>query len=404
MKYISFALLTIFNIYTCLGQSLSFKRINFTTEYKLHSEIQGQLVKDTLPWKHQISAADYATKGDYKNALAQWDIAMPGRDNNYTLPEIDSINSQLTLVNAQEYIIEAAANEKLIIINEAHHNARHRVFTRSLLKELYELGYTSLGLEALGNGTYLDSELNERKFPIASTGYYIKDPQFSNLVREALNIGYELFAYECTNGENGKDREIAQAANISKYITDHPDKKVLIHCGFDHALEGKHNQWEKAMAARVKDNTGIDPLTINQVLYSEKGNHKFNHKLLKALVPARSSIAINQDGVPLKYERKEAYCDIAVFHPNTKYINDRANWLTDDQYKIHNVSIQELEIQYPIMVMAFDQNENHSDRVPCDIIEINEPDTKANLILKKGNYEIIITNKIDSYSYQLNLN
>jgi hypothetical protein len=290
------------------------EKIDFKTEYKFSSEIENKVFTDTVPWKYQISASEYATKGDYKNALIHWDFAMRTSEKEYSKSQIDSINQTYSKVNATDYIIEQANKNQVIIINEAHHNSFHRVFTKSLLKKLYENGYTNLGVEALGNGDYLDSTLNNRKYPILKTGYYIKDPQFGNLVRDALEIGYNLFAYEDIAEGNGKQREIEQAKNIQQVINSKPNEKFLIHCGFDHALEGTHQSWEKAMAGRLTEYTGINPLTINQVVYSEKSNGKFNHPLLKALDIKEPTIIIDKKNNPFKYEREEAWTDIAVFH------------------------------------------------------------------------------------------
>ena len=55
-----------------------------------------------------------------------------------------------------------------------------------------------------------------------------------------------------------KRQEIEQALNIKRVIDSRPNEKFLIHCGFDHALEGIHNSWEKAMAGRLTEYTGID--------------------------------------------------------------------------------------------------------------------------------------------------
>src|SRR5699024_6785643 len=165
-------------------------------------------------WKYQISAAEYAIKGDYKNALIQWDSVTGIRNKNLTTSQTDSINQKYTKHNAADYIISRAKESKVVIINEAHHNSLHRVFTKSLLKELYEIGYKNLGLEALYNGSMKDSLLNIRKYPVQKTGHYIRDPQFGNLVRTALKTNYNVFAYEQTTNTNGREREIEQAKNI----------------------------------------------------------------------------------------------------------------------------------------------------------------------------------------------
>ena len=169
-----------------------------------------------MAWKHQLSAADYASKGDYKNALIHWDTAFRTRVVNYTKEEQDSINQKYEVVSALDYIVKQAKKHSVVIINEAHHNSSHRVFTRALLQNLYNEGYTNLGLEALGNGEYLDSLLNGRKYPVQSSGIYTSEPQFGNLVRAALSIGFHVFAYENMSLGQGKPREMEQAKNIQK--------------------------------------------------------------------------------------------------------------------------------------------------------------------------------------------
>ncbi len=42
---------------------------------------------------------------------------------------------------AAEYIIKRSSKERIIIINEAHHQPLHRVFTESLLEGLYQNGF-----------------------------------------------------------------------------------------------------------------------------------------------------------------------------------------------------------------------------------------------------------------------
>lgn len=404
MRKILYIIAIIFFLVSCKKEKRVFEKIDFVTEYKLSSEIEDKILRDTVPWKHQISAFDYATKGDYKNALIQWDLAMRTRNKNYTKNKIDSINTTYSKVKATDYIIEQAKRSKAVIINEAHHNSLHRVFTKSLLQKLFDNGYKNLGLEALGNGKHLDSALNKRKYPTLETGYYIKDPQFGNLVRDALEIGYELFAYESMGKGSGKDREIEQAKNIEKFIKSKPNEKFLIHCGFDHVLEGNHSSWGKAMAGRLTEYTGINPLTINQVLYSERSKPEYNHPLLKALNITEPSVIIDEDNNPLKYQRGEAWTDIAVFHPNTKYTNDRPNWLFENGNKKIIISLTDIQIEFPVLVLAYKKGENIDLAIPVDITEVKNKTGSCILGLKSGAYSIVITNKKETVKFQQNVN
>lgn len=390
---------------SCNDQEGRIRKIDFKTEYKFNSEIENELNESSEPWKYQVSASDYATKGDYTNALKQWDLAMGARERNFPQSQIDSINDKYRKVNAIDFIVEQSKQTQVVIINEAHHNSHHRVFTKSLLRKLFDQGYSNLGLEALSYKDNLDSLNHIRKYPIQKTGYYIKDPQFGNLLREAIEIGYTIFPYETINSEaDGKPREIDQARNIQEVIDSKPNEKFLIHCGFDHVLEGTHISWEKAMAARLAEYTGIDPLTINQVAYSEKGVPKYNDPLLKALAVKESSVILDQNNKPYKYERGEAYTDIAVFHPNTDYINNRPSWLFENENQNVTIALKDLEMKFPVMVLAFKNGEDINNAIPIDITEIESKTDTCTLGLKKGDYSIVVTNGKESIQIQKQVN
>lgn len=378
----------------CNRNISSFEKIDFKSDYKFNAAIELQAATDSVPWKYQISASDFATKGNYKDALLHWDKAMHTSDRNYTAQQQDSLKNLYHTVSALEYIIEQAADHQIIIINEAHHSSLHRNFTKSLLKKLYDKGYRNLGLEALGNGIHTDTLLNDRKHPLQHTGFYIQNPEFGNLVREALEIGYHLFPYETTNeGSNGKSREIDQAKNIQQFLEQNPDEKILIHCGFDHALEGNHGSWEKAMAGRLEEFTGINPLTINQVVYSEKSAPEFNHPLLKTFDLKQASVLLDQSNTVFKHQRGDSWTDIAVFHPNTTYQNDRPDWLFSNKNQAVLIELDKIDIDFPLMVLAIRKGEPINKSVPVDITEVDKKTKNAYLALKKGTYEIVVFNQ-----------
>ncbi len=390
-------LITIF--VSCKQEKRIFEKIDFQSEYLFDSEIENKILSDTTEnshfgsgFKYQIGAADYATKGNYKKALATWDLAMGTSEKNYTQSQIDSINGLYKKVNANDYIIEEAKQSQVLIINEAHHSSRHRVFTKSLLQKLYDNGYKNIGFEALTNGKDKDSLLNRRKYPIQKTGHYIKDPQFGDLVRTALEIGYEVFSYEDTTESNGTEREIQQAQNIQRIIEQKPNEKFLIHCGFAHAMEGNYPAWGKAMAGRLTDFTGIDPLTIYQAYYSEKSKPEFNHPLLKALNLKESTVLIDDNGNPMKYKYAESFSDVAVLQPNTTYENGRPSWLFSNENKAIKLQLNDIDISFPVMVLAYKKGEDISRAVPMDIVEIENKSDSTNLALRTGEYEIVAIN------------
>ena len=396
MKFLKIHLvfcLSICFIISCKQKTIP-KKINYALPYKFNYEIEQQLAKDSMPWRFQIAASEYTLKGNYKDALRMWDSVFPPQELLYSSREIDSVK-KIKTKSAREIIISEAKENRIVIINEAHHSSKHRVFTKQLLNDLYINGYRHLGLEALGNGANLDSLLNRRKYPIQNSGYYTKDPQFGNLIREALRIGFHVFAYEDTFSNNGKEREITQAKNVQKVISQFPKDKILLHCGFDHALEGTHKSWGKAMAARIKEFTFIDPLTINQVVYDEKSSPNFNHPLMKALNVEEPTVLIDENNKPIRYHRGDSWNDIFVIHPNTKFTENKAIRVE----KPTKINLSTFKVAYPIMVLAYLKNEDFSNAIPVDISELKDENDTCILNLEKGAYNIVVTNSSESYKF-----
>lgn len=116
---------------------------------------------------------------------------------------------------------------------------------------------------------------------------------------------------------------MGQAENIASVIHENPNTKILIHCGFAHAYEGNYEAWGKAMAGQLKELTGINPLTINQVKYSEHSKLVYNEPLYNSLNLKNSSVLVDKNGIAMGVIESEAFTDIAVIHPPTAYINSR---------------------------------------------------------------------------------
>lgn len=406
MKQIIYILVIFFFVNPNEDEKRFIQKIDFRTDYQFSSEIETTFTADstTVYWKYDIAASQYAIKGDYQNALrlngTQHGLRTQGTEEIISKEEIDSTKFNYSPINAKDYIIEQSKNNQVVIINEKHHNPFHRIFTKSLLQELYKNGYTNLGLEALTNIGSKDSMLHKRGYPIQKTGYDTKEPQFGDLIRTALDIGYNVFPYENTMGRNGKLREIEQAQNIKKVIDAKPNEKFLIYCGYDHVLEGELEDWGKAMAGRLTEYTGINPLTIDQVLYSERSIPDLNHPLLNALNVQESSVLIDKENQALKYETGKAWADLTIVHPTTQYINNRPDWLFKNGNQQVSVKLTDIEIEYPVMVLAFKKDENIHQAVPMDITEIATKNDKCTFALKKGEYVIIVTNRKDSFLFE----
>lgn len=367
------------------------------SHYRFSLDILSQIDDDTVAWKYQTGATELSFNGYYREALQVWDKNGVRKPKTTLEDSLYFMSSKK--ISAKNYIIEQSKNFQIVIINEAHHIPGHRSFTKSLLHGLYDNGYRYLGLEAL-----FDSKINERKFPVMESGYYTKEPEFGNLISEALKVGFTLFSYEASPGKNGKEREIEQAENIQKFIESVPDAKVLIHCGYAHAYENEYPAWGKAMAGRLKDNMITDPLTIDQTMFLERSVAEDNHLFSRLNNSKEPIVLIDETGQVFNGKSQIKQTDIVIVHPLTEYIGNRPDWFLKGKEK-YTIPRSKVENYEPLLILAYRRNEYESNGIPADIIEIFDNKTLNELYLKKGLYSIVIKDKsynmIDKYDIEI---
>ena len=387
-------LLIAFLLMGCKGNKEKFTEFDFKLEsfdwdsnpYKFSTYIQDSVIESK---GHQIGAWDFSYIGNIERMHKLWDKQARNRK------EL-SQNSKDSFAlyerkNAIEYILNQAKNHQVVILNEGHHMPQHRIFTTRLLDGLKEQDFKHLGLETYFASPKTDSILQTKRYPTLKSGYYTKEPQFGNLIRVAHQDGFRIFGYESEDHESAKEREINQAKNIKNYIENYPSEKILIHCGFDHGYEGElSNQLEKAMAGRLAEFTGINPLTINQVIYSERSKKRYENPYYQLSDIDEPSVFIYENGTLFGEYRHGGWFDISVFHPRSREFN-RPEWLKYDDRSEVEYSFEEAEIECPCLVFAYKKGEEIGSAVPYDIQETGTK--KARLILEKSDFEIVIWNQ-----------
>ncbi|MEO6902645.1 MAG: hypothetical protein ABI315_05775 [Bacteroidia bacterium] len=363
------------------------RTVGQSQHYKYKQQIDSIIVNDTLPWRYQLCATDFSMIGEYRRALETWDE--PRKDIKTKPLKEGLVNTFLKYKpqHADKYIIEQAQKTSLLIINEAHHQPCHRVFVESLLKDLYKAGYRYIGFETLGRK---DSLLNKRKYPIETTGYYSNEPSFGNLIRSSLLLGYTIFPYEANNNANGKQREIEEANNIKAYMDKANNSgKYIIFCGFDHVIEDStQNDWELAMAGRLKALTGINPLTIDQVQLTETSNPDFDNPYRRLVTVDYPAVLIDSLGNTFNKVNKTKSIDLNLYHPDTKYQKGRPDWLFRVNYKPYNI-VSKITIDFPCIAYAYIKSEK-LEGVPVDIISLDKKDLDKCLILPDNRKFVIV--------------
>ena len=289
---------------------------------------------DNAPFYWQLRAMAENVLGNHRAALVDFDRLRP----RWEKGEYPDLPRDARSLPALPYIIERAASHRFVMVNERHHVSTDRLLTLSLLRPLYEQGFGYLAAEALSPW---EAGLDARGYPVSEDGTYVDDVVFAELLREALALGYEIVSYEerhdqgpPMDGMNDQQvRDYWQAHNlIAGTLERDPEARVLVHCGYSHLHEEATPRWTP-MAHYFREATGLDPLTVDQVLFAERGTPEAEHPWRvdaesRGLVADQGVVLVDTVGALLPVEPRRV--DIRVLGPRTVYVNGRPAWMQMD--------------------------------------------------------------------------
>jgi len=311
----------------------------------------------------------------------------------------NSIQSQYSFEDAKGYILQEAEKYDFLLINEAHFIPQHRNFVRQLIPELSKLGYSNLVLEGIGmmnHGEQFDKEIEQRGYPTTRSGFYIKEPEFGNLIREAVKYGFRIIGYDEGSGE---DREIQGAKNILKAVEGSEGKTIVL-CGWDHIKEVETGTyWGFALAGRLRQYTGKDVLTVNQTAYYERANRIYEDSIYQWTDFDQPKILVDSTRESFDVQENKEWYDLFVFHPRTKYLDGIPGWLAkESESEIVNRKFPIMDINCPCKLFVFQKEDDIDKAVPTYIKEfVGTPSSMK--IPKYGNNDIkmVISNRTKSY-------
>jgi hypothetical protein len=187
----------------------------------------------------------------------------------------------------------------------------------------------------------------------------------AKLIRTSIKNGYSVFPYEAS-GLKGADRESAQAENIARYLRTHPAGKFLIHCGYNHAREGKMgNHWGASMAERLRELTGINPLTIDQTLYRESVKKYCEHPVYDVFKGEETSVLSLASGAQYR-DSDTAWMDIYLLHPRSD--GDLKKGTAANP--MITIDLSELDLAKPVILRLYRTERDYTTSVPDDVIEL----------------------------------
>jgi len=160
-------------------------------EYDFPDTIISRFKGDSWGYSRLINAL--AISGYHKEAKMYETMENPDERNHY----MGLV--RMVLKDAAGIILEEARHYNVTMFNESHIRPEHRLFVKSFLKELYKQGYRVLLVEGLQQQNKLDSN----KCPVSKDGPFISEPNYAQLLRYALKLGYTIKAYEYLPAVNG---------------------------------------------------------------------------------------------------------------------------------------------------------------------------------------------------------
>jgi len=315
-------------------------------------------------------------------------------------------------VTARKYINEIAKKEKALFFNEYPDHPQNRAFISTLLDDLFAAGFTYFFMEDVVTS---DKELNNRAYPVINTGYFVKDPVYGDLIRQALLKGFEIVSYEPTKAQIEKAKTIvkrtakfsdpallhqcakdwARAMNINRIYKKDPAAKILVLTSRGNIKEVNTNGF-KTMASWYRTFTKINPLTIDQRTFTEKckadEDPLYGNRTVKkpTIFLYKNSPFIKQETNTIT-ETTGKFVDLQIYFPRSSFRNDRPTWLEMDGYRLHQeVNPDKYGMGSPCMVMAFKKEEDISFAVPMDAIELGNTGTRTSLLLPTGSYTLLL--------------
>lgn len=365
---------------------------------------QMQTEAPSNPAMQDLLAQVLAMTGDEQ---AAWDgFATRG----LTAPDLSGCTAQ----DALEAIMAAAKGRQIVILNEAHHVSRCRVFAERLMEELRFEGFTIFAAETFTNTERVwpngaMQALNSGAPITAELGWYLADPVFAEMVRAARRLGYRFASYEVrpdqmqgagsSSEQQIEVREDAEANNFIAHILEaDPKARIFVYCGYDHVLKAEVYSHQLWFAARLKAKTGIDPLCLGQAWTVPPPVGLSEDDSLAAILdqfrPEKPIILKNSDGEPVRLSTAKTALDFEVIHPRLNEVQGRPGWLAsapgrkEAHFKLTDIPAEKALLQAVPVEEAANPAAIPSDQYPAPLNA-----REAVFFLKPGRYELRLENE-----------
>jgi hypothetical protein len=242
------------------------------------------------PLAMQMFSSTEDELGLYNEAIRDFPLKSHESEN-ITLPNTDGWKA----ADAAEVVTGMAADRRIVLVNEAHHDAHTRQLTLALLPRLRSLGFNYFAAEALVNK---DTELMKRGYPLTTSGTeYLREPSYGDIIRVALKLGFKVVSFDVDDPAL-EEREAGQANNLYKKVfAKDPGARLFVHAGYAHIDKAKGRLGSTMpMAMQLRKLTGLEPLSIDQTQFREQipKTQDSYQKLVDTFRPEGPTVLINR--------------------------------------------------------------------------------------------------------------
>jgi len=371
---------------------------------RVEFKVSGEITSDNLP-QGPGDVYRFAKDADPEKPL-QLSFTHPTAFKNNCMgesgaPEVDAEQKNLFLksspVNAKKHMLDKTKAQNTVFFNEYALNPQNRIFFISLLGDLKEQGFDYIALDALSGK---DKQLQERGYPVLNSGYLTREPVFGELIRTAIDMGFEILSFNPSKTEVDKAQQIlgkkfgsvdketarrwAQGMNIYRIYKKYPDAKLLVYTSDPTLNESADKPTERSVAAWYKILSNKNPFTIEQSSMTDKCESA-KHPLFTARTVKEPTIFLSK-----KLPFTTSSTDLQVFHPSSSTVYNRPQWMTQTRTP-YLFNPDKHGMAYPCMVLAYKSGEDPDFAVPMDVVEFKDNREKTALMLPKGDWVLVMT-------------
>lgn len=363
---------------------------------------------DVTPW-YLVAVGEHA-KADEMESLFRQTIGLKAETRTEE-PPFGNVKAR----SAVDVVVEQSRRRRIVMMNEEHRSSVQRAFLNLVLDGLIEEGFTHLALEAVNSNAF--EGINQRGYPVLSSGAYTLDPVLGDAIRRARAAGLTIVSYDYDHPDvpepddiqnpvvRENHREESAARHLQDLIDKNPSARLIVYAGRGHIAEQAADGW-LPMSARLKEKTGIDPLTVNlthMVSYENRAyqHNAYHHASAQGLIGCEPVALLQANGEP--WSHMPGVFDLAVFHPRPETQYGRPRFLQmGGLRKPVSLELENSQWKQPMLVQAHSKSES-ADAVPVDQFIAWPQQPLPSLLLRKGHYSIQVINSEGQRQHQQDL-